>query len=145
MTDNNDGTYGYEFIVEELVEVTFSVLITAETGGALAVDWYDGINYDTFVGEGREVPNIDNRGGKVIGLTGSSYNVSGKFSGKICALTSEEFTLSLRADDTAVFTIDGTTFPQIGYKNGRVDKQVTFAEGILTPLAVDFRAIGGLN
>jgi len=41
-----------------------------------------------------------------------------------------------------VFTIDGTPFQQIVNDDGLVDKQVTFAGGILTPFAVDFKEFG---
>ena len=69
-------------------------MITAETGGALAVDWYTGRNYDTFVTEARDVPNFEFGTGEV-GLSGVTDNASAKFSGKICAPTSEEYTLKL--------------------------------------------------
>jgi len=109
MTDNNDGTYEYEFTAEELGEVTVSVMITAETGGALAVDWYTGYSFSTFVAEGREVPNF-NFGSGEVGLTGAIDNASAKFSGKICAPTSEAYTISTKADDTVLLTIDATEF-----------------------------------
>ena len=87
-------------------------MITAETGGALAVDWYTGYTSSAFVAEGREVPNFDFGSGEV-GLTGVIDYASAKFSGKICAPTSEAYTISTKADDTVLLSIVDTDFALI--------------------------------